>query len=235
MRKTCDRRRLPVGQLDPRPCAEIDLGLFARLALHPTKRQRAGPSQLGHEPPHAVVLVAEPFANQVLVDPLGREAQLQLLQDHLLDRARRHCDRPPSPRKWTPPKRRCPPPSQGTMEPDRLSQKYRPSRWALWLVLTAPTRWALWLVLNCRVVRPDKGDARLGSIFRSSAESPANDGLPGTPPPSSPVPTEPMGALAGFGSQVAARTYFATVSRSTSNSRAIARFRQPCSCKPRIA
>jgi len=71
------------GQVDPCPRAEIDLCLLARLALHAAKRKRARLAQLGHKPPHAVVLVVEPFAHQILVDPLGRKTQLQLLEDHL--------------------------------------------------------------------------------------------------------------------------------------------------------
>ena len=43
------------------------------------------------------------------------------------------------------------------------------------------------------------------------------------------------GALAGFGTQADARMYFATVSRSTFNSRAIRRIRHPLWCKVKIA
>lgn len=49
------------------------------------------------------------------------------------------------------------------------------------------------------------------------------------------IPPALVAALAGFGTQLAARTYFATVSRSTSSSRAIFRSGQFCACKLRIA
>src|SRR5208282_5138559 len=72
----------------------------------------------------------------------------------------------------------------------------------------------------------DEGDAGLVSICLSSPDGSASDGLSRGSVARSGVPSEPMGALATLESQPAARTYFATDARSTSNSRAISRFRQ---------
>jgi hypothetical protein len=75
----------------------------------------------------------------------------------------------------------------------------------------------------------------LASIPLSTLDADAAKGLSGHAVACLPVASEPMGALAGFGTQAAARMYFATVSRSMSNSRAMRRFRHPLWCKVKIA
>ena len=224
---------LPIRQLDPRSRAEINLGLFAGLALHPTKRQRPCPSQLGHKPPHAVILVAEPFGPQVLIDSLARKPLLQLLQDHLPIRLAGAATALPSPRKLWPSKPRSRPPSWGAIRPGRECRKPAPSRGALWLVLTR-SREALLAGFELAGGTPGRGTLgrrRSPSLRDASAAKglsrPSVAWLPAT--------SEPMGALAGFGTQLLARMYFATVSRSTCNSRAIRRCGQPCSCNFKIA
>ena len=170
---------LAIGQLDPRPGAEIDLGLLARLALHAAKRQRAGPSQLGHEPPHAVVLVVEPVADQGPGRSAGPRGPAPTSPGSPADRARRRCGRRPSPRKLPPSKPRCRPPSRGAIGPDRQRQKWPPSRWALWLVLTLGARGALWLVLNWPGGTSGKGERRAGlDLPFSSPDGSAGNGPP---------------------------------------------------------
>ena len=142
MRKTCGRRRLPIGQLDPRPGAEVHLGLLAGLALHPPKRQRPRPSQPGHEPPHAVILVAKPLGPQVLVDPLTRKpcSNFSRITCRYGSQALRQL---PSPRKLRPSKRAVPAARLGgdsawTKAPETGSEPR-----ALWLVLISEPRGAL--------------------------------------------------------------------------------------------
>jgi hypothetical protein len=76
---------------------------------------------------------------------------------------------------------------------------------------------------------------RLATIPLSSLKGTAGKGLASPSAACSPVTSDPMGALAGFGTQADARMYFATVSRSMFNSRAMRRFRHPLACKVKIA
>ena len=66
---------LAFGGLDPRPGAEVDLGLLARLALHPPHGQRTNGAQAFEQSPHAVVTdpASSEFGHQVLVNPFGGE------------------------------------------------------------------------------------------------------------------------------------------------------------------
>ena len=66
-----------------RRMAEVHLGLGARLALHPTEGQLRRGRQLPHEPPNAVVAAAKAVCNQILVNPLSRQALCKFAQDHL--------------------------------------------------------------------------------------------------------------------------------------------------------
>jgi hypothetical protein len=64
------KRRVPLVDEDGKQIRGKDNRQAAELALARVKV--AGRWRPTAEPPHAVVLVVEPFANQVLVDPLGR-------------------------------------------------------------------------------------------------------------------------------------------------------------------
>ena len=77
---------LAIGRDDRRTRAEIDLGFLAGGAFHPAERQRAGPTQTLHEPPHAVVADAAGVAAQILVNPPGAQSFLHLGGDQLAKR-----------------------------------------------------------------------------------------------------------------------------------------------------
>ena len=79
---------LAVRHAHGRSGAEVHLGLRACFRLHPPERQRSLPLQPGDESPHAVV-AGGAFAmvpQQILVNPHGVEALLDLCQDLIPER-----------------------------------------------------------------------------------------------------------------------------------------------------
>jgi len=81
------RQGLAFGNDDRSSAAEVNLGLGARLALHPAEGQRRRLAQLTHVTPHAMVPGGKAvLGDQVLPDPLGRQPLRQLGQDHLVER-----------------------------------------------------------------------------------------------------------------------------------------------------
>ena len=83
------RPDLPLAARLRRPgaLAEVDLALLAGRALHPPERQRHVPVDPPDEPLHALVAAGERLLlDEVLVDPLRREPEIELLVDHVGDR-----------------------------------------------------------------------------------------------------------------------------------------------------
>jgi hypothetical protein len=68
---------------DGSACAEVDLGLLPGFALEPAERQLVFWLQAAYEAAHAVVAAGKAvFGDQVLVDPLSREATVTPGLDH---------------------------------------------------------------------------------------------------------------------------------------------------------
>src|SRR5271157_3022765 len=78
----------PAPRLDhPGPLAKIDLRLLPRLGLHPPERQRIDRAQLPHKALHRIVAAGKlVLADQVLVNPLRRQARVQTGFDEALER-----------------------------------------------------------------------------------------------------------------------------------------------------
>ena len=235
MRKTCDFRRLPSGNSIQAPVPKSTWASSPAVALHPAKRQTV------------VSLAAWPRTaarcgtrGRTPRQPgpgrsAGPKAPAPTSPGSPADTARRRCDRPPSPRKLPPSKRSIPATKSGGDSAGSSSARNRSEpRGALAGFDCSEPRGALaGFELAGWYVRQGGRLARLDPpLF---LEGSATRGLPGPPAACSASPPEPRGALAGFGPQLAARMYFATVSRSTSNSRAIRRCGQPCSCNFKIA
>ena len=73
---------LAIGADQRRTGAEINLSLLARLGLEASHRQPRVSAEATDESPHAEIAAAEAvLGDQVLIDPLGRQTELQLLQD----------------------------------------------------------------------------------------------------------------------------------------------------------
>src|SRR5262245_27062190 len=78
---------LAIGQNDRRTRAEIDLGFFSRCAFQPAERQDPSRPQATHIATDAVVLAGKTVLDhQVLVDPLGSQALIQLAENDLAER-----------------------------------------------------------------------------------------------------------------------------------------------------
>ena len=229
MRKTCDRRRLPSGNSIHAPVPKSTWA--SSPAAHSIRRNGRGlvSLQLGHESSHAVVLVVKPVDAPSPDRFAGPKDPAPTSPGSPADRARRHSDRTFSDeidrRRILDPR----PPGRGMFRPDRRPKSSEPM--ALWLVLTVGPMGAL-AGFESPTAASGKGDNGLASI-PLSPWSPASNGLPGPSVACSPRRRRADGALAGFGTQADARMYFATVSRSTFNSRAIRRFRHPSRVKLR--
>jgi len=78
---------LAVSLDDGRPGTEVDLSLLTGSALHPSEGERLGPAQPTDEPSDAVIRKLEAVVgHQILVNPLGCQALVQLGQDDLSQR-----------------------------------------------------------------------------------------------------------------------------------------------------
>ena len=78
---------LAIGADDRRARAKVDLSFFARRRFHTPKWQRSVLPQFRHEPANAPVARREVvFVNQILVNPRGAQARIELLDDRLAKR-----------------------------------------------------------------------------------------------------------------------------------------------------
>ena len=83
-----------IGADDRSARAEVHLGFEPRRALHPPERHGRSGSVLLEQPPHAVVADrsgGRMLDREVLMDPLGRQPSLPLLEKPCEPRARRAC------------------------------------------------------------------------------------------------------------------------------------------------
>ena len=73
---------LAIGADQRRASAEVNLGLLAGLALEATHRQlRVSAKAMDEAPDTEIAAVESVIGDQVLIDPLGRQTKLELLQD----------------------------------------------------------------------------------------------------------------------------------------------------------
>ena len=83
MRRTWVRRRFPSAATIESAGAEIDLGFLARPTLNSSERQLLLRIEPADEPAHAVVAAREAILrDEILVDPLGAQANFELANNH---------------------------------------------------------------------------------------------------------------------------------------------------------